>query len=365
MAPPDITSWLDALGEPLVLMIAGISVGMMFGIAAQQSQFCLRSASIAFWRGRFDVALSVWLLTFFTALFGVQLLVASGTLETGAVRQLTTPGTLSGAVIGGLMFGAGMILARGCASRLLVLSATGNLRALVTGLVLTIVAQASLRGVLSPARIEASSWWLIDADARGVLLAIPVWAPLTLALIGLGIAIAMAAWCRLSPYRSAMACCVGLAVVAGWGVTAWIGRYGFDIVSVKSISFTGPSADTLMALVQTPTLPLTFDTGLVPGVFAGSMIAAVCSRQFKLQEFGGDISLVRYLTGAVLMGFGGMLAGGCAVGAGVTGGSVLAATAWISLLAMWLAAGLTDAILDRPPALPESEHEPSAEAPVR
>ncbi|MEZ5799744.1 MAG: YeeE/YedE thiosulfate transporter family protein [Nitratireductor sp.] len=30
--------------------------------------------------------------------------------------------------------------------------------------------------------------------------------------------------------------------------------------------------------------------------------------------------MLRYLVGASLMGFGGMLAGGCAVGAGVTGG---------------------------------------------
>jgi uncharacterized membrane protein YedE/YeeE len=47
------------------------------------------------------------------------------------------------------------------------------------------------------------------------------------------------------------------------------------------------------------------------------------------------------------MGFGGMLAGGCAVGAGVTGGAVMALTAWVALLFMWLAAGLTDALVDK------------------
>ncbi|MDJ0930482.1 YeeE/YedE thiosulfate transporter family protein [Breoghania sp.] len=45
-----------------------------------------------------------------------------------------------------------MVLARGCASRLLVLSATGNLRALLSGLVFAVVAQASLRGILRPTR---------------------------------------------------------------------------------------------------------------------------------------------------------------------------------------------------------------------
>ena len=55
----------------------------------------------------------------------------------------------------------------------------------------------------------------------------------------------------------------------------------------------------------------------------------------------------RYLFGAVLMGFGAMLAGGCAVGAGVTGSSVFALTAWLVLAGMWLGAGLTDRLVDR------------------
>jgi uncharacterized membrane protein YedE/YeeE len=59
---------------------------------------------------------------------------------------------------------------------------------------------------------------------------------------------------------------------------------------------------------------------------------------------------LRYLIGAVLMGYGSMLAGGCAVGAGVTGGSVMATTAWTALVTMWLAAGLTDLALREQPA---------------
>ena len=42
-----------------------------------------------------------------------------------------------------------------------------------------------------------------------------------------------------------------------------------------------------------------------------------------------------------------MLAGGCAVGAGVTGGAVFAVTAWLALFAMWVGAGATDWLVDR------------------
>ncbi|NBB99068.1 MAG: YeeE/YedE family protein, partial [Alphaproteobacteria bacterium] len=47
-----------------------------------------------------------------------------------------------------------------------------------------------------------------------------------------------------------------------------------------------------------------------------------------------------------LMGFGGMLAGGCAIGS-LTGASVFAATAWLALLSMWIGAGLTDLLVDQ------------------
>ena len=138
-----------------------------------------------------------------------------------------------------------------------------------------------------------------------------------------------------------------LAIVAGWGLTSLLASQAFDVVAVKSVSFSGPSADTLMALINSPVITPGFDIGLVPGVFAGSFLAAILTGQFKVQGFESGVGVPRYLAGATLMGFGSMLAGGCAVGAGVTGGSVLALTAWIALLAMWLGAGLTDWLIDR------------------
>jgi len=49
------------------------------------------------------------------------------------------------------------------------------------------------------------------------------------------------------------------------------------------------------------------------------------------------------------MGFGAMLAGGCAIGAGVTGTSIFVGTAWLALLCMWIGAMLTDFLVDRSP----------------
>jgi uncharacterized protein len=285
------------------------------------------------------------LFAFCTALAGTQFLVATGALDLANVRQVSSIGSMSGAIIGGLLFRAGMVMARGCASRLLVLSATGNLRAMLAGLVLTVVAQASLGGVLSPARQYLSSLWMVEQ--RGVLLSLPHWLVFSATFAVLGFAAWLAVRDRLGVKGWIFSIGVGTSIVAGWGLTGLLAREAFDVVPVKSVSFSGPSADTLMALINSPTIIPSFDIGLVPAVFAGALIAALLTGQFKVQTFEKGVSVPRYLVGASLMVFVSMLAGECAVGAGVTGGSVLGLTAWVALLAMWISAGVTDWLLDR------------------
>jgi uncharacterized membrane protein YedE/YeeE len=157
-----LTTVIDLLGDDLSSALGGLLVGGLFGFFAQRSRFCLRAATIEFSRGAGGPRLAVWLLTFGSALVGTQAFVAAGLLDVTDARQLAQQGSISGAMVGGVMFGCGMILARGCASRLLVLSANGNLRALLSGLVFAVTAQAAYRGLLSPAREWLTNLWLVD-----------------------------------------------------------------------------------------------------------------------------------------------------------------------------------------------------------
>jgi uncharacterized membrane protein YedE/YeeE len=342
--------WLiDFAGDAAVLAAGGLLIGILFGACAQLSKFCLRSAVIEFSHGLLGSKFAIWLLAFSAAVAATNALIASGLLDVAGARQLAARGSISGSLIGGLLFGAGMILARGCASRLLVLSATGNLRALISGLVLTIVAQASLRGALAPVREMLSELWTVQGGpARNLLSFVDGGAVLGLSLgaAWLGGALWLARRARVGVYAGASAVGVGLAVAAGWLFTFRVSQSSFNLVQIKSVSFIGPSADTLMGLINAPSLQLGFDTGLVPGVFAGSLFAALLGSEWKIQGFQDGPSMGRYLVGAALMGFGGMLAGGCAVGAGVTGGAIFALTSWIALSSMWVAALLTHYLLD-------------------
>jgi uncharacterized membrane protein YedE/YeeE len=45
-----------------------------------------------------------------------------------------------------------------------------------------------------------------------------------------------------------------------------------------------------------------------------------------------------------------MLAGGCAVGAGLSGAAIFTITSWVTLVGIWAAAAITDRLIDQRPA---------------
>ncbi len=345
----DLTPLLDRLSEPALQALFGLIVGAIFGVSAQRSSFCLRAATVEFARGQLGPRMAVWLLTFSTAVVWVQAARLSGWFDADAARMMAVTGSWSGAIIGGLMFGSGMILARGCSGRLLVLAATGNLRSLVAGLVFAVTAQMALHGWLAPLRGWLAGIWTTPAG-RNIDLMASLGLP---AATGLTLGLGLAALALLLARRNAIgwstlvfASGVGFAIALGWVLTFSLAQQAFDPVTVTSVTFSGPSANTLMFFL-TDDFALDFDIGLVPGVFLGAFLAALVTGGLRLQGFSSESQMRRSLTGAVLMGFGAMLAGGCAIGAGVTGGSIFVATAWLALLCMWIGAVITDFLVDQ------------------
>jgi uncharacterized membrane protein YedE/YeeE len=341
---------IDRLGENGTLATGAVLIGMVFGFMAQRSRFCLRSAVIEFARNHMGGKLTVWLFAFATAVGGTQALAWSGWFDASNARQIATRGSLSGALIGGALFGIGMILARGCSSRLLVLAAQGNLRSLLSGLIFAVTAQASLTGALSPLREAISAWWTIDGGGARDLIArsgIGHGGALLFALLWLLAAIVWARRQQVPPWGWAGAIGVGLSIAGAWWFTYAVSTLAFDPHPIQSLSFTGPSTEVLNRVLFVSDRPVSFDLGLVPGVFLGSFLAAALHGELRLEGFQGGPGMRRYIVGAMLMGFGGMLAGGCAVGAGLSGAAVFTATSWLTLCAMWASAAVTDRLMDQ------------------
>lgn len=346
----DLIPLIDRLSEPGTAVLGGAIVALAFGFLAQRSAFCTRSAVLDLTRGRDLKALATWGAGFAAAVLSVQLLLLYRQLEVVETRFFSTAQSVSGALIGGALFGLGMVLTRGCISRLLVLAATGNMRALYGSLIVAVVGLATYSGVLVPLRDTIGGLWSTAQIGGNDILAhagLGRWAGVALGIALAGGALVLAIKARLSPWRTLGGAGVGLTVAAGWWFTYTLSQQVFEPIQAESLSFIRPLATTGEIAIGDDAIA-GLDQGVLAGVFIGAFLAAVLFRDFRVVTFSepGAPSILRYTVGAALMGFGGILAVGCTIGAGFTGGSVLALSSILGLAAMMTSAAIADRVVD-------------------
>jgi uncharacterized membrane protein YedE/YeeE len=350
----DFVPLIDSIGEPATFAAIGLALGLGFGLLAERSGFCTRSAVLELSHGKRGTMLPLWLVAFATAVLATQLLVATGTINLLDTRFFGTAQSLSGAVFGGLLFGIGMVLARGCTSRLLVLGVSGNLRALSTLAIIALVAWATYQGPLVPLRNEISGLLMTSAIGTNDFAVASGLGSNTGIIAGIVLAISaiIVATRQRLPLSYALAgLAIGATIPLGWYLTFEFSQQIFEPVQADSLSYMRPLASTLIyAASGADEGFLSLDVGLIAGTILGAFVSAVAFRSFKFRTFAepGAPHWTRYITGGALMGFGGILAVGCTIGAGFTGGSVLAISSLLALAAMLVSAVLTDYLLARP-----------------
>jgi uncharacterized membrane protein YedE/YeeE len=336
------TPMFESLGfenvtAPQVAVYFALILGAGFGLLAERTQFCFRRSLVGENR---RAAMGVWLTALAAALIGTQAAVHAGLISFAEHRFMTADLPWLAIVTGGLLFGAGMVLARGCASRLTVLTGTGNLRALMVLVIFAIAAHATLKGVLAPLRTTLGSVTVNLGDSA----ALPGNALIWIALIAIAaLLIGLRSGNRWG--MLALAIVLGLLVPVAWVGTGYVLYDDFDPIAMESLSFTSPWAETLFWSVASTSIPAGFGVGLVGGVLGGALIASLLFGSFRWQSFSSPAETGRYASGAVLMGVGGVLAGGCTVGAGLAGIPTLSVAAILALLAIAAGALITDRAL--------------------
>lgn len=318
----------------------GLGVGIVFGVLAELTRFCLRRGLVGEGPER-RAALGVWLSAFALAILGTQAAVWAGWISFGGHRYTAADLPLVAIVLGGGMFGAGMVLTRGCASRLTVLAGSGNLRAAMVIVVFAITAHMTLKGLLAP--MTAWLGGLTVPLGQGTL---PLAFGGLLALAALAYAARSGAGARML----AGGALVGLLIPLGWVGTGFILHDEFDPIAMQSLSFTLPATEALFFTIASTAIPAGFGAALVGGVLLGAAAMALLSGRFQWQSFESPRQSGRYMAGAVLMGIGGPLAGGCTVGAGLSGSATLGLPALLALASIALGARLTDRLLSAPRA---------------
>ncbi len=316
------TFGFETLTAPQAAIWFGLGLGLIFGALAQLTRFCLRRAIVGEDRRQ---AAGIWLTALAVAVLGTQLAVAQGLISFADHRFMASDLPALAIVIGGVLFGIGMVLTRGCISRLTVLSGSGNLRALIVLIVFAIVAHAALKGILAPLRTALGSVTvpleITALPGNGI-----IWA---IVIAGAALAFAVRSGNRVGPLILAAA--IGLLVPLGWVGTGFILYDDFDPIAMESLSFTAPASEALFYTVASTAVPAGFGSALIGGALLGALASALLGGRFSWVSFGSPGETGRYMTGGVLMGFGGVLAGGCTVGAGLAGVPTLSFAAILAL----------------------------------
>jgi uncharacterized membrane protein YedE/YeeE len=334
-----------------LVYVLGLLAGVVFGATAQRTNFCTMGAVSDMVNLQDYRRFRAWLLAIAVAIAGSQLLYIAGIVDLGRSIYLTPNLGWLGAVVGGGLFGFGMTLAGGCGNKTLVRLGSGSLKSLIVLLVLGVFAYMTLRGLIAAARFVVIEPTNLDLGRAGLtsqglpdMLAVVT----GLSVQGLRLMLASAAVIGLLVYcfrdakfrRSgrdvAGGLIIGALIPAGWVITGVIGDDPFVPTPLASFTFVAPVGESVMYLMVFTGATLSFGIATVGGVILGSFLSAVSRNAFRIESFADANDLLRHLSGAAMMGTGGVLALGCTIGQGITGLSTLAAgsvLAFLSILA--------------------------------
>lgn len=337
---------MDELSTRMVVSIAGGVVGALFGFIVERTNFCTMGAISDV------VAMSdyrrarVWALAIAVAILGTQGLQLGGWLDLKESIYLGPNLGWLGAIAGGLMFGFGMTLSGGCASRNLVRFGAGDIRSLIVLIVLGIFAYMTLRGLIAPPRVALEGATNINLAAapfksQGIpelLAGVSSLSLMTVRMAATMVAALLLLWfCfkdaefRGSPMHVVSGVGVGLVIVAGWWATGILGFDEIEPTRPTSLTYTAPVGNTLVYLMTFTGASIEFGIASVLGAVVGATLSAVLRKSFSLAGFADPSDLFRNLSGAALMGVGGVMALGCTVGQGLTGISTLSLGSLIAL----------------------------------
>lgn len=316
---------------------AGLAIGGVIGAAVLLTNFCALGgiADILFakdWR-RFRA----WVLAAGVAIVGAHVLDAAGLVPMDRAESLAPYILWLPALLGGLLFGFGMALSGGCISRGLARVGAGSLKSFAIVAVIALSAAAAVTwlaplqdllsrtavpGTFGPGGLhrifgnlpfvgaETVRWSLVTVFGGGAL-----WFALK------------DSWFRGSRDQLAGGLIVGLMVVAAWFVAGRLFEAG-GANAFTAINFVPPLADAVLAFGGRR--PALFPLMVTLGVPLGAFIAGLLTRNLAFDTFIVREDIMRSLAGAVLMGVGGTIAGGCTFGQGLSGVSTLSVTSFVA-----------------------------------
>lgn len=362
-------------------------IAFILGAVVNKTNFCTMGA-VSDWVNMGDTGrMRAWLLAIAVAMLGVVMLEYFGKVSLDGAYPPYRGAQFIWAenLLGGLLFGIGMTFASGCGNKSLIRIGGGNIKSIFVVLIIGVIAyfmtnpfpgsDKTLFTVLFFDWLRPLAVNLSGHQDLGTLIAGADQAVKARLIIGGALGLAILAWVfKSADFRSSRdnilgGLVVGLAVLAAWYVTShvmvkvdgdthtlveYVQQWDFLAssdagkpadsrpLSAQSFTFINPMGQTLgYAASGFKHDLLTFGVMALLGVIAGSLVWSLLSRSFRIEWFASGKDFINHVFGAVLMGFGGVLALGCTIGQGITGVSTLALGSFITLFAIIAGSALT------------------------
>ncbi len=386
-------------GAHSALLWSTFAIALIMGALVNKTNFCTMGAvsdavNMGDW-GR----MRAWLFAIAVALLGVTALESMALVNADSAFPPYRMGQLLWAenLLGGFVFGVGMTLASGCGNKTLIRIGGGNLKSIVVLLIIGLIAYFMVNPLPGSDQTLMSLLFLdwirplavnLDAGRQdlGTLIGGAEGAATARIWIGALVVLALLAFIfKSAEFRGSFdnilgGLAVGLAVIGAWYVTSNLSlgfesdfegevtvqvrefldpvnshwdmaesvREGWDTkpdsnnFAPQSFTFINPMGQTLgYAGSGFSKVQVGFGVMAVFGVILGSFLWSVFSKGFRVEWFASAGDFFNHFIGAIMMGFGGVLAMGCTVGQGITGISTLALGSIITLLAIIFGSALT------------------------
>ena len=337
-------------------------LSMALGAFLHRTHFCTMGAISDVAHSNSWARANQWLLAIAFSVLGVAVLSGFNLIDVERASAVSNRLTWLSDAVGGLMFGAGMVLSSGCGAKMLVRLGSGNLKALVVLLVMGISSFATLKGLTAVLRVNTVDQWFLDAAfpltlghwlTQGVGLSIPMWGgAVAFAVVMVGVVLFTGQAQARETWWVGLG--IALMVCLAWLVSGHLGHVmehpeTLEDVYIKTntnrmeaFTFVAPVAYAIDWVIYFSDANKTLTIGIMSvfGVLLGAHLSARLAGAFRWESFANVSDFKQHLLGGVLMGVGGVTAMGCTFGQGLSGLSVMSLNALIAVVFMVLGARL-------------------------
>lgn len=337
------------------MILTGLALGAVLGAVMQRGRFCvtgmLRDIFLQrSWRG--FVALLI--------VISVHAVGLAALTSTGVISPDYSTFAPAAVIVGGFLFGLGIILAGGCASGTWYRSAEGLVGSWIALVMYGLSAAAMKTGALSGFNDWMKGWETGATTLPETFGVSPWWFALALAVVTFLLARHFLAkdaarpkvalnqpWWKKPLHMYTAGAIIGLIGVIAWPLSAATGRN-------SGLGITTPTSDVVNYTTTGESSHINWGTMLVLGLLVGAFVAAKATGEFRVRVPDATTS-VRSVFGGVMMGVGASLAGGCTVGNGMVETSLFSYQGWIALLFIALGVGVGAKLWLRPSKVTASE----------